>query len=51
MAEDRVPVPQQVARNFVIGKCIPQLLARPLGGRMGGYIEVKNAATITEQET
>jgi len=49
IAEDRVPVPQQVARNFVIGKCIPQLLARPLGGRMGGYIEVKNAATIMGQ--
>ena len=46
MTEDRIAVPQQIARELVKRKCFPQLLSRPLGGRLGGHIEVKNAATV-----
>jgi len=30
IAEDRIAVPQQVARELVKGKCLPQLLSRPV---------------------
>src|ERR1017187_8451454 len=49
IAEDRVAVPQQVAWELVKGKCFPQLLPSPLGGRVAGHIEVNNAATIMGQ--
>ena len=39
IAKDSIAVPQQVARELVKGKCLPQLLSRPLRGRMGGHIE------------
>ena len=42
IAEDRIAVPQQVARELVKGKCVPQLLSRPLGGRVGSHIAVQN---------
>ena len=49
IAEDPIAVPQQVARESVKGKCFPQLLPRPLCGRVGGHIEVQDAATIMGQ--
>src|ERR1035441_9392022 len=36
IAEDSVAVAQQVARELVEGKCLPQLLSCPLCGRAGG---------------
>ncbi len=46
IAEDRIAVPQQIARELVKRKSFPRLLSGPLGGRVGGHIEVKNAATV-----
>jgi len=31
------------------GKCLPQLLSRPLRGRVGGNVEVQNAAPVMGQ--
>jgi hypothetical protein len=49
MAEDRIAIAQQVARELVKGKSLPQLLSRPLRCRMGGPIEVKNATPVMGQ--
>src|ERR1019366_8403037 len=49
IAENRIGVAEQVARELVEGKCLPQLLPRPLCGRVGGHIEVKNTATVMGQ--
>jgi hypothetical protein len=49
MAEDGIAVPQQVMRELVKGKGLPQLLPRPFGGRVGGHIAMKNATTIMGQ--
>ena len=49
IAENRISAPQQVARDLIKRKCIPQLLSRPLGGRVAGDIEMNNAATIMGQ--
>src|SRR5713226_5021994 len=49
ITEDRLAVAEQVARELVKGKCLPQLLSRPLAGRVGGYIEVKNATPVMGQ--
>src|SRR6267143_2926216 len=49
IAKDSIAVPQQVARELVKGKCLPQLLSRPLGGRVGGHIEVQDAAPVKGQ--
>ncbi len=49
ITEDCIAVAQQVARELVKGKCLPQLLSRPLGGRVGGHIEVQNAAAVMGQ--
>jgi hypothetical protein len=49
IAENRIAIPQQVARDLVKGKCFSQLLPGPLRGRVAGHIEVKNAATIMGQ--
>ena len=48
-AEDGVPVAQQVARQLVEGKGLPQLLSRPLRGRVRGHVAVKNAPTVMGQ--
>src|ERR1700730_7343809 len=48
-AEDCIAVTKQVKRELVTGKGLPQLLPRPLGGRVSGYMEVKNATTIMGQ--
>src|SRR6266849_1183651 len=49
IAEDRIAVAQQVTRELVKRKGFPQLLSRPLGGRVGGHIEVKNTAPVMGQ--
>src|SRR5260370_31160727 len=49
MAEDGIAVAQQVSRELVKGKGLPQLLSRPLRSRVGGHIEVKNATPIMGQ--
>src|SRR5690348_9124020 len=47
--EDSIAVAQQVARELVKGKCLPQLLAGPLRGWVSGHIEVQNAAPVMRQ--
>ena len=49
IAKDPIAVPQQVTRELVKGKCLPQLLSRPLRGRVGGHIEVQNATPVMGQ--
>ena len=49
IAKDPIAVPQQVARELVKRKCLPQLLPRPLRGWVGGYIEVENATPVMGQ--
>ena len=49
IAEDRIAVAQQVTRELVKGKGLPQLLSRPLRGRVGGHIEVQNATPVMGQ--
>jgi len=49
MPEDSVAVAQQVAGEFGKGKCLPQLLSRPLRGRVGGNVKVQNAAPVMGQ--
>src|SRR5271167_3132255 len=48
-AEDSVAVAQQVTRELVKGKCLPQLLSRPLCCRVGGHVEVQNATPVMGQ--
>src|SRR5881409_1099925 len=43
-------IAQQVARELVEGKDLPQLLSRPLRGGMSGHIEVENATTVMGQD-
>jgi hypothetical protein len=50
MAEDGIAIAQQVARELVEGKGLPQLLSRPLRGGMSGHIEVENATTVMGQD-
>ena len=48
-AENSIAVAQQVARKLGEGKGLPQLLSRPFRGRVGGNIEVQNAAAVMGQ--
>ena len=48
-AEDSIAVAQQVARQLVEGKGIPQLLPRPLRGRVRGHVAVENAPSVMGQ--
>src|SRR5271167_2413316 len=48
-AEDSIAVAQQVTRELVKGKGLPQLLSCPLGSRVGGHIEVQNATPVMGQ--
>ena len=48
-AEDDVPVAQQVAPELVEGKGLPQLLSRPLRGRVRGHVKVNNTTTVMGQ--
>ena len=50
IAEDRITVAQQVAREWVKGKGFSQLLSRPLGGRMSGHIEMKNTPSVMGED-
>ena len=49
MAENSIAVTEQVAGELVKGKGLPQLLSRPLRGRMSGHVEVNNATPIVGQ--
>jgi len=49
MAEDRIAIAQQVARELGKGKGLSQLLCGPLRGRVGSHIEVQNAAPVMSQ--
>ena len=49
ITEDSIAVAQQVARELVKRKGFPQLLSCPLGGRVGGHIEVENAPAVMSQ--
>src|SRR5437879_2382517 len=49
IAEDGIAVAQQITRELVKGKGFPQLLSGPLGGRVGGHIEMKNTTTVMAQ--
>src|SRR5215472_5851231 len=44
IAEDGIAVPQQVARELVKGKGLPQLLSRPFRARVGGHIGLFGAS-------
>ena len=46
---NRVAISQQVARELLERECVAQLLGGPVGGRVRGHVEVKNAATIMSQ--
>src|SRR6516162_1790673 len=48
-AENSIAVAQQVARKLGEGKGLPQLLSRPLRGRVGGNVEVQNATAVMGQ--
>ena len=45
-AENSIAVAQQVTGGLGKGKRLPQLLSRPLRGRVGGNVEVQNAAPV-----
>src|SRR5215469_4085126 len=49
IAENSIAVAQQVARKLGEGKGFPQLLSSPLRGRVGGNVEVQNAAAVMRQ--
>src|SRR5207302_4461196 len=46
LAEDRIAIAQQVTRELVKWKSLPQLLPGPLGGGVCGHVEMQNATTI-----
>jgi len=48
-AENSISVAQQVARKLGDGKGLPQLLSRPLRGRVGCNVEVQNATAVMGQ--
>src|SRR3974377_2638055 len=51
IAKDLIAVPQHVTRELVKGKCLPQLLPRPLRGWVGGHIEAANTTPVVGQHT
>src|SRR5215469_10344114 len=48
-SKDPVLVTEQILRRLVEGKCLPQLLRRPLRRRMGGHIEMDDPPPIVSQ--
>ena len=50
IAKDSIAVPQQVTRELVKGKGLPQLLPRPFSGWVGGYVEVQNTTPVMGQD-
>src|SRR5205807_5841350 len=49
-AVDGIAIAEQVARELVEGKCLPQLLSRPFRRRMRGHIAVDNATPVMGQQ-
>jgi len=49
IAEHSIAVAQQVTRQLVKGKGLPQLLSRPLCDGVGGHIAVQNATPVMGQ--
>ncbi len=49
VAKDLIAVSQHVTRGLVKGKCLPQLLSRPLRRRLAGHIEVQNTTPVMGQ--
>src|SRR5215472_16119214 len=49
LPEDGVAIAQQVARDLLKRKRLPQLLPGPFCGWMGSHIEMKNASTVMSQ--
>ena len=48
-AEDPVAIPQQVTRDLLKRKGLPELLGGPLGCRMGGYVEMQDPPSVVSQ--
>jgi len=49
MAEDRIAIAQQVARELGRGKGLPQLLDYPFRGWVGGNLGMQNAPPVMGQ--
>ena len=49
ITEDRFAVAEQIPRELLKGKCLPQLLSRPLRCWVGGHIEMQNATPVMGQ--
>jgi hypothetical protein len=49
LAENLVPITQQITRRTVPWKGLAKLLGRPLCSRMSRYAEVENASPIVRQ--
>src|SRR5271165_5919328 len=49
LAEDSIAVAEQVARQLVKGKGLPQLLSRPRCGGGGGHVEEQDATPVVSQ--
>ena len=49
VAEDAIAIPQQIAGHRVPRESFPQLVRRPLRGRMSGDGEMQNASAIVRQ--
>ena len=49
VAEDAVPVPQQIARRRLPRKGFAELLGGPFRRRVWGHADVKNAAAVMSQ--
>src|SRR5215469_16625161 len=47
IAEDSIAVAEEIAREMFEGKCLPQLLSRPLGGGVGGHIAFAGTSART----
>ena len=49
MPEDPIPIPQQILRGGVPGKCLAQLVSRPFGSRMRCDPEVNDSPALVSQ--
>src|SRR6516162_2362284 len=49
ITKDPIAVPQQVTRELLKRKSLPQLLSRPLRGWVGGHVEVQNTTPVMGQ--
>src|SRR5580700_4070552 len=46
ITEDRIGGTEQIPRELLKGKCLPQLLSRPLRGCVGSHIEAQNTTPV-----